>query len=58
MNLATFLVAALVAAVFLAIVISGIRKRKNGGSSCSCGGSCGGCGMADACHSNTNHVHK
>ncbi|WP_394272120.1 FeoB-associated Cys-rich membrane protein [Butyricicoccus sp.] len=58
MNLATFLVAAVVAAVFLAIVISGIRKRKKGGGSCSCGCSCGSCGMADACHPKSNDVHK
>ena len=58
MNLATFVVAALVAAVFLAIICSGIRKRKHGGGSCSCGCSCGSCGMADACHPNTDHVHK
>ena len=44
----TIIVAAIVAAVFLAIVITGIRNRKKGKGSCSCG--CSGCGMKDTCH--------
>lgn len=50
MNWPTILVAALVVAVFLAIVISGIRNKKKGRSACSCGGSCSGCAMSGACH--------
>lgn len=50
MNLPTILTGILVAAVLGAIVISGIRNKKNGKSACSCGGSCGGCGMNCACH--------
>ena len=50
MNLPTIITGILVAAVLGAIIISGIRNRKNGKSACSCGGSCGGCGMNCACH--------
>ena len=49
MNLPTIIVAAVVAAVF-AIVITGIRNKKKGKHSCSCGGSCGACGMNGSCH--------
>ncbi len=47
MNLPTILVAALVAAVFLAIVAGGMRKRKKGGAGCGCG--CAGCPNAGLC---------
>lgn len=50
MNLATFLIAALVAAAFIAIVAVAIRNRKKGKSSCACGG-CQGCAMQGSCHS-------
>ena len=43
----TIIVAAIIAVIFVAIVWNEIRKRKNGQSSCSCGGSCGSC---NACH--------
>ncbi len=49
MNWPTLLIAAVVAGIFLAIVISEIRKKKQGKSSCSC--SCGGCPMSGSCHS-------
>lgn len=45
----TVIIAALVAGVFLAIVITGIRNRKRGKNSCSCG--CGGCAIKDTCRS-------
>ncbi len=48
MNLPTIIITAVVAAIFIAIVARGIIKRKNGGSSCSCG--CSNCGMSDICH--------
>ncbi len=51
MNWPTIIVAAVVAAVFVAIVIGEIRKRKNGKGGCACGGSCGGCAMSGMCHS-------
>ena len=38
----------LVAAAFGAVVVAGIRRKKNGKGSCSCGGACGACGMN--CH--------
>lgn len=44
MNLATILIAIAVGAVFVAIVVNEIRKKKKGISSCSCGGNCGACG--------------
>lgn len=50
MNWSTFVIGAIVCIVFLAIVISGIRKVKSGKGFCSCGGSCGGCSMKDCCH--------
>lgn len=48
MNIPTILVAAPVAAVFVAIVASGMRKRKKGGTGCGCG--CAGCPNAGMCH--------
>ena len=45
MNWPTFLIATLVAAVFLAIVIAGIHNKKKGKHNCSCGGNCGACGI-------------
>ncbi|MBE6885110.1 MAG: FeoB-associated Cys-rich membrane protein [Ruminococcaceae bacterium] len=48
MNWPTIIVAAVVLAVFLAIVITGIRNKKKGKSSCSCG--CSECGMKGQCH--------
>lgn len=47
MNLPTLLIAALVAAIFAAIVINGVRKRKKGGRGCGCG--CSGCPNAGLC---------
>lgn len=48
MNLPTILIAALVAAVFAAIVAGGVRRRKKGGTGCACG--CAGCPNAGLCH--------
>lgn len=50
MNFPTIIIAAIVAAVFIAIVVSEVRKRRSGKSSCSCGGGCSGCGMNGSCH--------
>ncbi|MBQ2825074.1 MAG: FeoB-associated Cys-rich membrane protein [Clostridia bacterium] len=44
----TWVVLGIIVAVFSAIVIVGIRNKKKGKSSCSCG--CSGCAMKDACH--------
>ena len=48
MNRPTFLIAAVIAVIFLAIVITGIRNKKAGKGGCSCGGNCGSCGAG--CH--------
>ena len=47
MNLPTIIVAAIIAAIFVVIVISEIKKKKSG-KGCGCG--CSGCAMADSCH--------
>lgn len=43
MNLSTFIVAAVIAALAAAAVVVQIRNRKNGKGSCSCGCSGSGC---------------
>ena len=50
MNLPTLIGTIIVAVVFIALVVSEIRKKKSGKGSCSCGGSCGGCGFSGQCH--------
>ena len=48
-----FLSALILGIVLLAVVgviLREIRLRKQGKSSCSCGGSCGGCPMSGSCH--------
>lgn len=47
MNLPTIIVSAIIAAIFVVIVISEIKKKKSG-KGCGCG--CSGCAMADSCH--------
>ena len=42
MNVVTAVIALAVAAVFIAIVVCEIRKKKRG--ECSCGGNCASCG--------------
>ncbi len=44
----SILILALVAAAFAAVVVTAVRRRKSGKVSCSCGGTCGACGMD--CH--------
>ena len=51
MNLATFIVGALISAAFIAIIVSSVKNRKSGG--CSCSGGCSGCGMKGSCHSDS-----
>ena len=50
MNLSTWIIAGLVAVVFMAIVGRGIYNKKKGSGGCSCGCSCGGCSMSSMCH--------
>ena len=54
MNLASIIVAAVVAVIFVSIIVSAILKKKQGKSLCSCGSSCAGCAMKGACHSGKN----
>ena len=48
----SIIILTIVATVFLTIVITGIRNKKKGKHSCSCGGSCSSCGMG--CHGQNN----
>ncbi len=48
MNLPTILIAAVIAAIFIAIIVQGIRSRKRGSGGCGCG--CAGCPNAGMCH--------
>lgn len=51
MNLPTILIAAVILAVFVAIVAGEIKKRKRGGGcGCGCGCGCSGCPGAGLCH--------
>ncbi|MBQ3151595.1 MAG: FeoB-associated Cys-rich membrane protein [Clostridia bacterium] len=47
-NAGTIIVAVVVAIIFLAIVIKGIKNKKEGKHSCSCG--CDGCAASEYCH--------
>lgn len=47
-NLPTILIAAVIALVFAAIVVRGIRRRKRGESGCGCG--CDHCPNSGLCH--------
>lgn len=50
--LPTIIITTLIAIVFVLIVLNGIRNKKRGKHSCSCGGRCGSCGMSGLCHGN------
>ncbi len=52
--LATIIIGSIVAVIFVAIIVSQVRKIKSGKGFCSCGGSCGGCAMKDLCHKTEN----
>ena len=45
----TIVGAGLIGLIFVWIIVSQIRNKMKGKSSCSCGGNCGACGMN--CHS-------
>lgn len=47
-NLPTILIGAVVALIFGAVVVRGIRRRKRGESGCGCG--CSGCPNSALCH--------
>ena len=48
MNAPTIIVLVIVAAIFVAIIVNEVIKRKKGKGGCSCG--CGSCSMKDMCH--------
>lgn len=47
-NLATILICAALAAIVAGIIVSLVRRKKQGQSSCGCG--CGSCPMSGKCH--------
>lgn len=47
-NLSTIIVCAVLIAVVAAIIVSMLRDKKKGKSSCGCG--CANCAMSDTCH--------
>ena len=49
-NLATIIISLIIVAIVAAIIISTVRNRKKGKSSCGCG--CSNCPMSSACHRN------
>jgi len=51
MNPGTLAVSAVLVIIVGLIIYKMIKDKKSGKSSCSCGGSCSGCGMAGSCHS-------
>lgn len=57
MNTPTIITAVIVAAIVVLIICREIINRKKGKHSCSCGGSCQGCGMGDICHTNKKGLH-
>ena len=54
MNLASIIVAAVVAVIFVSIIVSAIVKKKQGKILCYCGSSCAGCAMKGSCHGGKN----
>jgi ABC-type glucose/galactose transport system permease subunit len=48
-TLITIIIAAVIAILFVAVIANEIIKKKNGKSSCSCGGNCGACGLCHTC---------
>jgi len=49
--LSTILISFAIFAVCAVIAYRGVHNRRQGKSSCSCGGSCGSCGCSGLCHS-------
>lgn len=48
-NMATILVSAVLIIIVAAVIVSMVRGKKQGKSSCGCG--CAGCAMNGTCHS-------
>ncbi len=51
--LSTLIISLLILAACVAVTYRGVKNRRQGKHSCSCGGSCGSCG--GACHSHHSH---
>lgn len=49
-NAGTIIISLLLAGIVIAVIVSRIRARKQGKSSCGCG--CANCAMHGACHGN------
>lgn len=47
-NLPTIVIGLIIAAIFIVIVVRGIRKRRRGEGGCGCG--CSGCPNSALCH--------
>lgn len=61
MNLPTFVVLLIILAIFVAIIVSGVRNAKSGKGSCSCASSndsCAGCPMGSSCHEVVEIKHQ
>lgn len=57
-NISTLIVSAVLIAAVIAIIVSMVRGRKKGKSSCGCG--CADCSLYSACHSgnsNSQNIH-
>ncbi len=50
----TIIISSIIGIIFLAIIVKGVINKKNGKSSCSCGGGCKGCAMNGTCHGNVD----
>ena len=49
-NLGTIIISLILAGIVIAVIVSKIRAKKEGKSSCGCG--CANCAMHGACHMN------
>lgn len=48
----SYVLIGLIAAAFVSVVAIGIRNKRQGKSSCSCGGNCGACGCCPGAKKN------
>ena len=58
MNPGTLAVLGVLVIIVGLIIYKMIKDKKSGKSSCSCGGSCSGCGMAGSCHKPKKSGHE
>lgn len=50
----TIIIALVIAALFIAVIVAEIIKKKKGKPSCSCGGNCGACGLCQSFAKNSD----